>query len=56
MKVYQRGVDIGRAAKPDEQALNRLTKGTDGRRKGASKNQDIPIPSQLIGFEVTLHI
>ena len=39
-----------------EEALIRLTKGIDGRRKGISGNQDIPIPLQLVGFGATLHI
>lgn len=50
------GLDIGRATKPAEKALNSQTKGIDEGGKGSSENQDIPIPLQLIGFEVTLHI
>ena len=47
------GLDIGQAAKPVEKALNKLTKGTDEREKGAFGNQNILIPLKLLGLETT---
>ena len=54
--VQKSELNIGQAAKLLKKALIRLTKGTDGKRKGISENQDISIPLQLVGFGAILHI
>lgn len=56
MRAGQRSdQNIGYAAKPVEEGLNRLIKETDERGEVGSGNHDIPIPLQLIVFEAILH-